>query len=726
MLRTILVTGANGYIGNGITQRLLNKGHKVIGIDNDQKIKWLKELKSVSAIDTLNNKSEAIKKIWSDYEFFNIDIYKKPNELRKIFEKYDFDTIINLAQMPSAPYSQIDLKHASWTIQNNTIGTLNILWLMKEFCPDAHFIEIESMGTFMPHINTDIPEGLFQFEYNGRTSEPCLFPKQSGSFYHSCYSDDTEVLTENGWKFFKDLSKDEKIATLNKEKNLLEYQIPTNHFEYDFDGELISLKNRSIDLLITDNHKIFEHTNHESELKNWRLTEVKDLYGCNLCLRKNVDNFDGEEIEYFVLPECEINMGKYNKIEEKKFIPMDEWLSFFGWYISEGSLYKNRICIPQQKEQNFAEIEKCLSIFDRKVQINRHLGKIKGFTIKNRQLVEYLKQFGLSSDKFIPKWIKKLDKKSLKILFDSLMKGDGWVDDKSKKYKGMYYTNSKQLADDVQEICLKLGYSVTLNKLNRGKNEFTVSITENKTTQITQTKNNFSHWGKEKYKGKIYCLEVPNDIMMVRRNGKSVWCGNSKLFNTYLNDCANRWWNLKSTIINQGVVYGNYTDEIKESRIHSHLSVDECMGTCVNRFIVQAMLNHPLTVYGNGQQKRGYLSLNDSVQCLELFVNNPPEIGEMRIINQLDEIFTINEIADKIIEVSKNFFLDPITKMHIDSPRVEKTDDFYYNPHTDTLKKLGFKQTRTIEQETEFAFKAINRNNLKYLENLVIPKINWR
>lgn len=200
----------------------------------------------------------------------------------------------------------------------------------------------------------------------------------------------------------------------------------------------------------------------------------------------------------------------------------------------------------------------------------------------------------------------------------------------------------------------------------------------------------------------------------------------SKVFNTFLNDCANRWWNMKCTIINQGVVYGNYSNEIEQSKIHSHLSVDESFGTIVNRFIVQAMLNHPLTIYGEGNQKRGFLSLNDSVQCLELFVDNPPEDKEMRIVNQLDEVFTMNEIADKIIEVSKDFFLDPIEKMYIDSPRVENTNDFYYNPHTNILDNLGFKQTRSVEDEIRFAFKAIDRSVLKKLEKLVIPKITWR
>lgn len=172
-------------------------------------------------------------------------------------------------------------------------------------------------------------------------------------------------------------------------------------------------------------------------------------------------------------------------------------------------------------------------------------------------------------------------------------------------------------------------------------------------------------------------------------------------------------------------MYGNYTDEIDKSKIHSHLSSDESQGTVINRFIIQSMLNHPLTIYGSGEHKRGFLALNDSVQCLELFVDNPPEVGEFRIINQLDEVFSINEIADKVISVANRYGYDT-ERMYIDSPRVENTDSFYYNPHTQTLKNLGFKQTRTIEDEVVFAYEHVNKNKLDQLKKLVIPRVTWR
>jgi len=141
---------------------------------------------SYSAIPVITglDKFRKLRRIGS-YTHYSMDIAQDVKKLDELFRKYKFDTIVNLAQMPSAPYSQIDLSHASFTIQNNTIGTLNLIYMIKDHCPDAHFIEIESMGTYNHAINTRIPEGKFQFEFEGRTSEPCIFPKQGGSQYHT-------------------------------------------------------------------------------------------------------------------------------------------------------------------------------------------------------------------------------------------------------------------------------------------------------------------------------------------------------------------------------------------------------------------------------------------------------------------------------------------------------------------------------------------------------------
>jgi nucleoside-diphosphate-sugar epimerase len=321
----------------------------------------LEECNSVSALPVipLLEKCRAFRKM-GKFVYYNIDISKDVNRLREVFKAHKFDTVVNLAQMPSAPYSQIDLEHTSYTIQNNSIGTVHIAWLMKEYCPDAHIVEVESMGTYNHAINTEIPEGKFVFEFKDRTSEPCIFPRQAGSFYHT-----------------------------------------------------------------------------------------------------------------------------------------------------------------------------------------------------------------------------------------------------------------------------------------------------------------------------------------------------SKLNNMYFLDCCQRFWGLKSTTINQGVVFGITTPEIEESGIHSHLSYDSTFGTVANRFIIQTIMNQPMTIYGNGNQKRGYLSLNDSIQCLMLFIENPAT--DMRIVNQLADVYSINQIVDIIKKIKPD-----AKSINMESPRSETTDDFYYNVCTDTLKGFGFENTRTIEDEMRSIFDIVD------------------
>ena len=143
---------------------------------------------------------------------------------------------------------------------------------------------------------------------------------------------------------------------------------------------------------------------------------------------------------------------------------------------------------------------------------NEHSKCVK---FKNKQVYEYLKQFGHSKDKFIPKEIKMLPPDLLKILLDAMMLGDG--------YLNSYSTSSKRLADDVQEIAMKLGKGATISK-NKRTGVYTVNITNGEVCVIKKSMT----W--EDYDGYVYCVQVPNHLLYVRRKGKACWCGNSTTF----------------------------------------------------------------------------------------------------------------------------------------------------------------------------------------------------
>lgn len=364
--------------------------------------------------------------------------------------------------------------------------------------------------------------------------------KQSGT--SGCYSDDTEVLTEKGWMLFKDIVEKKlkiKIATLNPKTNKVEYHYPEEYWKFDskdYGNKLVGIKNSFIDLLVTPDHNCWvSGYNHH----NWHFQKAKDL---NKCVRMNRNfPYNNKEEKYFILPEYNKKINGKNQHSEfdcirtisAKKILMNDWLEFLGWYLSEGCCWKDTVTITQVKENNVDNIIR--SINNIGFNCTRYKKDIK---ITSVQLVNYLKQFGKAKDKFIPREIlNNISKKQCQILLQSLMLGDGSKDGFS------YFTVSPELANNVQELVLKAGYCSSIyvkkkfHKSHYGELPlYRVSICKDyKYIRLNQKTNSIN---EQEYKGKVYCLTVPNHIMYVRRNGKGCFCGNTwlKWKNTFHND----------------------------------------------------------------------------------------------------------------------------------------------------------------------------------------------
>lgn len=390
MGKTVLVAGCDGYIGHALTLKLLKEGHRVIGIDDRSRRTAVKEMKSISALPILkpNHRTEALKSIGS-FLFWDIGTTNKIM-LKMIFRDNKFDTIVNLAQQPSAPYSHKSQHHTLTTITKNTEGVINLLYNMRKYCPEAHLVHIGTMGEYDPSVGVQIPEGLFRFWYKRRKAQESLFPRRPGSFYHA-----------------------------------------------------------------------------------------------------------------------------------------------------------------------------------------------------------------------------------------------------------------------------------------------------------------------------------------------------SKVAATYYIDLACRIWGIKATDIMQGIVYGNWTEEIDETGLHTRLDSDEAFGTILNRFVVQAWLGEPLTIYGDGLHKRGFLSLYDSVQCLMIAINNPAGSGEYRTWNQLMKVMSMNEIADTVIDAAE-YFGKKTEKRYIESPRIENTNDHYYKPVVKQLKELGYTDDGgDMRDDIFFVYDYLEENpfteeQVEILRKVVMPEIKWR
>jgi len=388
----IFVIGCDGYIGNALTQRLLSEGYDVFGFDNFWRRKWIKEdMVSISAIPILDM-NEKIKRFRDFYRtdvpfyFEDVDVAGQDTYFDQCVRDYKPEAIFNLAHNPSGPYSMISKEKAQKVLNNNIIGTNNILWSIKKHCPDCHYITIGTAGEYDHYGNVDIEEGFFSFEHKGRKSNRVIFPRKPGSIYHT-----------------------------------------------------------------------------------------------------------------------------------------------------------------------------------------------------------------------------------------------------------------------------------------------------------------------------------------------------SKVASTYLIDYLTRAWKLKCTDIMQGVVFGSYTTEINKYNIFSRFDFDEAGGTVLNRFIVQAILGIPLTVYGEGKHQRSFLSLNDCIQALMIALNNPAKSGEVQTWNQLSEWHSMNDIATMVINVSKEIGIDA-TAQWIEGPRTEFTGDHYYNFITKNLTSKGYVPTRTIKEEIKYCLDVIKpfKNKLDMYSDVVIPSIIFK
>jgi len=185
-----------------------------------------------------------------------------------------------------------------------------------------------------------------------------------------------------------------------------------------------------------------------------------------------------------------------------------------------------------------------------------------------------------------------------------------------------------------------------------------------------------------------------------------------------------RTYGLRVTDLMQGPVYGLSTDEADlDERLLPNFHYDDIFGTVVNRFLVQAVAGVPLTVYGKGGQTRGYLNIRDTLACIALAAANPPRPGELRILNQFTETFSVNDLAERVRSVGAQLKLAVEVK-HIDNPRKE-LEEHYYNPAHSGLLQLGLQP----HFMTDDVLTAMLERVLRYRDRIevkrILPRVRW-
>lgn len=337
----------------------------------------------------------------------------------------------------------------------------------------------------------------------------------------TCYSEDTDIMTERGWKKVNELSYDDKIACLINDK--VEYHHPLNLQVISTDS-FINLKSSELDLLVTLEHRLWV----KIQKGKWKFILARDILGrkTDLYFKKDFPWQEGRELDYVTIPSYSW-VNKFGKricrfVKPEIKIKADDFLEFLGYWLSEGGAPSNyyvrsRVDLTQVNEGVFNKMLDCVKRLSLSFRVRSH-GNGKRINIYCSQLNRYLinmKKEGL------PNFIKCVSKRQLKILLDAFYEGDGDKTEWRRMFVGIY----PKLADDMQEIVLKLGYASQI--LYHKKNCLIVTIGKD----LVHKFKTYDHPASliEK-KALAYCCTVPNGLVYVRRSGKPCWCGNSGFY----------------------------------------------------------------------------------------------------------------------------------------------------------------------------------------------------
>jgi hypothetical protein len=348
----------------------------------------------------------------------------------------------------------------------------------------------------------------------------------------ACFDETTSVLTSKGWKNIKDITLKDKIATL--QNNKLVYDYPINTFVYDYKGKMYHLESQQLDVFATPNHNLYvKKRNH----KEYGLYKAEDVFGKRVSYQKNA-NWDQKDTLKF-------SYDGENDVNTK------DWCYFLGIWMAEGWASGKElhgcIGISVNKERVRNKLFPCLEHMNIKYIYNEKQEKC---LIYNKSLYMHMKPMSVgAANKSLPDYVWEFSKDETRCLLEGMMLGDGHMKKNKLGNVWRYYTSSYKLAEDVQRLSLHSGYSgnITLPEgRKKGKsmtmkdgriittkyNNYVVSIiiSKNKPTvnhgHIHQQKGQTEEWID--FEGKVYCAEVPGNIMYVKRNDKPYWCGNSR------------------------------------------------------------------------------------------------------------------------------------------------------------------------------------------------------
>jgi thymidylate synthase ThyX len=362
-----------------------------------------------------------------------------------------------------------------------------------------------------------------------------------------CYDAETEVLTEDGWKKWPDVDGSETFATVNPDSGSLEYQQATEHFVGDYDGEMYRVRSEQVDLLVTPNHRMWVKA-HDTQANRrgeepYRVRLASEIFGKRVAYQKTA-NWHGQESGTVEVPGTKRVWKARNRETEttRHYVgsrfPLEEFARFLGHWLAEGSLNGHQICIAQNRGEHLETIAQNIRAMGLPAyEVATGPGAVR---TQNVALRDSLALCGRRADeKCIPRYVHDWGPSTLRTFLEAYVDGDG-----SRRSDGKHsviYTTSSRMADELQVLAIKAGWSANIRIDDRTGMErvlpsgqrfknarpcYIVSLVKTRTHPLVNH-NGATNDSWEPYKGKVYCVKVPNGLLFVRRNGKPVVSGNT-------------------------------------------------------------------------------------------------------------------------------------------------------------------------------------------------------
>ena len=412
-------------------------------------------------------------------------------------------------------------------------------------------------------VNAKLAPTLKEYGYRGFISTELRCTKDGKAYLiDPCFSEDTQVLTKAGWKFFAALNDDDLVCTMDPYTREIEYQKPTDHIAHHFTGAMVSISNKEkgIECLVTPNHNVWRTDRHGKGL----FTERADCLTDKGYIPRTA-KWTGTTPEFFTLPAYfkRWNSGKGIGVWKEKDcqaldIPIKTWLRFLGLYLAEGSIHSAWAVNITQMDK-VKKVAKALDGLPFNITYNQH-----SFVIHSVQLAVHLSGLGLAATKRVPDYVKELSPELIDVFLDAYLLGDGTL----HKGQRLYYTASLGMADDLQELIFKAGRLANISPCALKGSLMTVggkTYRRKYDVQMVSERARYNRFWFETassrghryikhvpYDGMVYDVTVPNHTLYVRRNGKPFWSSNCTRMGSPPGELYGIWISNLAEIIYEG------------------------------------------------------------------------------------------------------------------------------------------------------------------------------